>query len=93
MELAQVTKVLRAWAKRHRQCERGAQNCRKLSLRLGPKDSLIARRYIIDANRYEGIATGTRWAIEDLEKLIEKPKSAAKTAASPGTSRALRKSR
>jgi len=24
-----------------------------------------------DRNRYEGIATGTRWCIEDLKKLLE----------------------
>lgn len=28
-------------------------------------------RQHLEANRYEGIGTGTRWCIEDLEKLIK----------------------
>lgn len=38
------------------------------------KNSGLCNTALLDSNRYEGIATASRWAAEDVEKILEKKK-------------------
>ena len=68
-----MKKLIRLWKKRVREYDEAATINRKMATDVGPKNSLIARGCLLAANRYEGIATATRWAIEDLAKELKKP--------------------
>lgn len=42
------------------------------------EQSMLKDRGMLSSSRYEGISTGTRWCLEDLQKLFPKLKPKAK---------------